>query len=304
MAKGVFVHRADSIYDDFPEEQYQFPKRYLKRAQKFEKDWIVYYEPRGGGGRLGYTAIAKIDRIEPDQQKEDMFVAHIAPGTFLSFEKFVPFRTEDGFRESDLKKPDGALNGGLIQWAIRPISDRDFNDIVLEGFPEETAFLPRANEYQQESNLPPGLSDEASEFTFDDERSRVEQTISRIPRDRVFRRHVLDAYDRRCAITGLQLINGGGRAEVEAAHIKPVAANGPDTVRNGIALSGTVHWMFDRGLISLSDDLDILVSRQVNDPTQIHRLINTSGKANVPENPALRPHPKYLGWHREKCFKA
>ena len=60
----------------------------------------------------------------------------------------------------------------------------------------------------------------------------------------------LRAYDARCAITGLKLINGGGRAEVAAAHIRPVEANGPDIISNGIALSATAHWMFDRGLIS------------------------------------------------------
>ena len=71
----------------------------------------------------------------------------------------------------------------------------------------------------------------------------------------MFRRVVLRAYDEQCAITGLKLINGGGRAEADAAHIRPVEANGPDIVNNGIALSGTAHWMFDRGLIALSDDL-------------------------------------------------
>jgi len=305
MAKGVFVHRADSKYDDFPEEQYQFPKRYLKRAKCFENDWVLYYEPRGGGGRLGYNAIAKIEAIEPDASNEGMYIARIAPGTFLSFEEFVSFRKDDGFMESDLRKEDGSLNAGLIQWAIRPISDADFNQIVLQGFPEETDFLPRADLVERSKDIPEwdGLSEDASGFTHESERLRVEQTISRIPRDRVFRKHVLEAYDRRCAITGLQLINGGGRAEVEAAHIKPVAQHGPDTVRNGIALSGTVHWMFDRGLISLSDDLDILISRQVNDPTQIERLVNSSGRAFAPENPSLRPHPKFLGWHRDNCFK-
>jgi hypothetical protein len=37
----------------------------------------------------------------------------------------------------------------------------------------------------------------------------------------------------------LQIINGGGRTEVQAAHIRPVAAGGSDSVRNGLALSGT-----------------------------------------------------------------
>ena len=302
MAKGVFVHRADSKYDDFPEEQYQFPQRYLKRARQFENDWIVYYEPRGGGGRMGYTAIAKVQAIQPDLFIDDMFVAIIEPGTYLPLEEFVPYRSEAGFMESELQKPDGSLNGGLIQWAIRPISDHDFNAIILKGLPEETDQLPRTDDIATKGGLI-GFSEEESDFAFDNERMRVDQTISSIPRDRVFRKIVLEAYDNRCALTGLRLINGGGRAEVEAAHIKAVKDNGPDTIRNGIALSGTIHWMFDRGLISLSDDLDILVSRQVNDPNQVHGLLNSSGKAIPPDNPAYRPHPKYLNWHREHCFK-
>ena len=78
---------------------------------------------------------------------------------------------------------------------------------------------------------------------------------------------------------------------------------GPDIITNGIALSGTAHWMFDRGLIALSDDLEVLVSRQVNDVDSVWSLVNKTRRATVPGNPAQRPHPSYLGWHREKCFK-
>jgi len=114
---------------------------------------------------------------------------------------------------------------------------------------------------------------------------------------------VLRAYDERCAISGLKLINGGGRAEVDAAHIRPVEASGPDIVSNGLALSGTAHWMFDRGLISLADDLEILVSRQANDPDGIRAFINRNGRALAPSRASDRPHPHFLAWHRENCFK-
>lgn len=78
---------------------------------------------------------------------------------------------------------------------------------------------------------------------------------------------------------------------------------GPDSVTNGLALSGTVHWMFDRGLIALTDELDIRVSRQVNDPDSIWAMVNKCRRALAPASPALRPHPSYLEWHREVCFK-
>jgi putative restriction endonuclease len=61
--------------------------------------------------------------------------------------------------------------------------------------------------------------------------------------------------------------------------------------------------MFDRGLISLSDDLDVLVSRQVNDVDSVWKLVNDSRRAATPVMAAQRPHPTYLAWHREHCFK-
>ena len=107
------------------------------------------------------------------------------------------------------------------------------------------ALLPRV----ETPSVFPGMQEQQSVFQHEQERSRVAYLTSRIVRDSIFRRIVLRAYDARCAITSLKLINGGGRAEVEAAHIRPVEANGPDIVSNGLALSGTAHWMFDRGLI-------------------------------------------------------
>ncbi|MCP4822085.1 MAG: restriction endonuclease, partial [Shimia sp.] len=134
-------------------------------------------------------------------------------------------------------------------------------------------------------------------------RERVNHLTNRAVRDRNFRKNILRAYGERCAITGLRLINGGGRAEVEAAHIGPVEHDGPDIVSNGIALSGTAHWMFDRGLVGLADDLTILVSRQSNDIEAVTSMINSTGKILVPDRLANQPRTEFVTWHRENCFK-
>jgi putative restriction endonuclease len=175
----------------------------------------------------------------------------------------------------------------------------DFNRITELGFADKVPLLPRRDDDIPSS----GFSEEQSPFRFEQQRDRVSVIVSRVLRDRVFRRVVLRAYDERCAITGLKLINGSGRAEVAAAHIRPVEASGPDIVSNGIALSGTAHWMFDRGLIGLADNLEILVSRHTNDPDGIRSIINTSGRAIEPRRLSDRPHPHFLKWHREHCFK-
>jgi putative restriction endonuclease len=103
-------------------------------------------------------------------------------------------------------------------------------------------------------------------------------------------------------MTGLRLINGGGRPEVQAAHIQPVASKGPDSVRNGLALSGTVHWMFDRGLISIGDDYTILTAKSYV-PDDALRLLNKNGLVHLPEDPALHPNAHYLKFHRDNIFK-
>jgi putative restriction endonuclease len=296
MGFGVFIHRSDSIYEDSPAERYQFPRQYLGRVEACLGDWIVYYEPRKIAYTRGYFAVAKIQQIIPDPAAAAMYLALIEPGSYLDFPNPVPFNDATGPIERGVLNEEGRISG-RAQSAVRPLSPDDFKRIVELGL-EDAPLLPR-----QAETLAVGFDEEQMPFRFDEQRERVSFTVSRIMRDRVFRRIILRAYDQRCAITGLKLINGGGRAEVAAAHIRPVEASGPDIVNNGIALSGTAHWMFDRGLIGLSDDLQILVSRQVNDLDAIKAFINPTGCAFPPLRSSERPHPHFLHWHRQHCFK-
>ncbi|HUE46035.1 MAG TPA: HNH endonuclease [Aestuariivirgaceae bacterium] len=276
MAYSVFIHRSDSIYDDSPAEQYQFPKQYHGRVQQSIGDWIVYLEPSKVVASRGYFAIARVQQVIRDP-KSDMYLALVEPGTYLDFAHPVSFRDQNGPVERGLLNRDGRLSG-RAQSAVRPISLEDFHRIVDRGLDERESALPR-------------IDDTAAVGGFEDEqapselfvRDRIQQMTSRVVRDRVFRKIVIRAYDERCAISGFKFINGSGRAEVDAAHIQPVQHNGPDVVNNGIALSGTAHWMFDRGLISLSNDLDILISRQVNDVESVRSLISKSGSDVSPD---------------------
>jgi putative restriction endonuclease len=211
----------------------------------------------------------------------------------------VPFMDLDGITESGLLNADGKISG-RAQAAVRGLSPADFGRIIGRGLDDIDWLLPR----DQTDDLPRNqLDDVQAPFIGEQERERVTALTSRVVRDRVFRKVILRAYDERCAITGTKLINGGGRAEVAAAHIRPVEANGPDIVNNGIALSGTAHWMFDRGLITIADDLEIVVSRQVNDRDGIDNLVNRTRRLIGPLSPRDRPHPAFLRWHRENCFK-
>ena len=295
MAKGVFLYREDSRYKDRPWEVYQFPPLYLSRAKQMVGDWVIFMEP-AKAGRKGYHAVAKIDRITPDPRNSGMFLAIIEPTSYLDFDHNVPFQAGGDYPERSVLNEQGSVSG-RAQAAVRTIPLTDFNRIIGLGLDTHDELLPRSDPEIASASV----AEEHTPYEF--EQDRVQMLTRRTVRDRIFRTRVLKAYDKRCSFTGFQFINGGGRAEVEAAHIKSVQDKGPDVVQNGLALSGTVHWMFDRGLLSVSDDERILLSNHINDVDGVRKILNASGQARFPDDPHDRPDPQFLRWHRERCFK-
>ena len=295
MTKLVLLHKADSIYDDEPDAVYDFPRSYLKAVQEAVGDWVVYYEPVKAGPR-GYFAVAKIERVIPKPGVEGRFLAIIEPGSFLPLDTEVPRLIDGRPLEQALMEADGTpKKGGAVQLAVRRLPDEDFARIVRLGLPEDL-------ERQEAVRYDPAGSEVAEEVAIF-ERPVLERLTRRPYRDVAFRRKVREAYDYRCAMSGLRLRNGGGRPEVQAAHIRPVEHSGSDSVRNGLALSGTLHWMFDRGLISVADDSEtILVSRNKVPGDVVDRLLRPIGKLWTPENNRVWPHPVNWAWHRENVF--
>lgn len=293
--KGVFVTGPYSDYGDDPPNFYRFPPRWLNAAQQVVGNWIVYQEPRRAGGR-GYFAVAKVQSIIPDPTEAGMFLAMIEPGTFLEFGRDVPFQLDGRAVERGLLDSNGRLNNGRAVQSIRPISNADFNRIVELGLMDAEPEMPRVGQVYPD----PSILGEAGQEPFEGPVDRATILVSRKFRKAGFRRAVLHVYEGRCALTGMRLVNGGGRLETEAAHIKSVGDGGPDAINNGIALSGTVHWMFDRGLIGMSDSGDILLSSKINDREGVEKMIYADRRARLPSNPAHRPHPRYLAWHREQ----
>ena len=81
------------------------------------------------------------------------------------------------------------------------------------------------------------------------ERKRVVTKFLRLARNRDFRRKVMEAYEQKCCVTGLQF------RLVDAAHVLPVGAPGSsDEVHNGLCLAPTYHRAYDLGLIYLTED--------------------------------------------------
>jgi len=306
MSKAVFTTKISPTYDDLPEVRYHFPRSYLNQVRGAIGDRVVYYEPRRSsgalssrGGRQAYFAVASVVGVEPDLQRADHFYAYVKE--YLDFDRVVPFREENHYFESALQRTDGQTSKGMFGRAVRTVPDSEFELIVAAGFAPDSIPIETSS-WHTWSDKQVGLSEDQALFEEPlQPRSSIETTLTRPFRDEAFRRHVRAAYDNRCALSGLKLINGGGRPEVQAAHIRPVASDGPDSVRNGLALSGTLHWMFDRGLVAIDDDWRILRSSSL--PEDVGRLIVSDGYLIVPKDDTTKPHPSFLKFHRENIFK-
>jgi putative restriction endonuclease len=297
VAKGVFDTSASSRYKDDAATRYHFPKMYRQRAGRLVGEWIVYRVPRVDGGSMGYIAAARVQRIVPDEEDPGHFYALMSD--YTPFDNTVPFSQNGRYAEQLLRDlPDRRFVGATLQGqSIRELSNQDFAAIVRCGLADT---LDDSN--ARKLNLDHASVDPETrnllEAPIAEQERRIEQILlNRKIRDANFRRAVCAAYEDTCAITGLKIINGGGRAEVQAAHIWPVGHGGPDIVQNGIALSGTVHWLFDRHLISIDPEYRLHISHN-RIPSEFRALFALQGeKMRPPKDVALRPHPVYLAKH-------
>lgn len=295
--KAVFDTKPASGYDDDVAQRYHFPSRYAGTVAACVGDWIILRRPRADGGNLAYFAVARVGRVDPDPLVSGRAYARLSD--FLAFDAPVPWTADGRYAEDVLRRlPRNQVGVYLRGRSVRPLEDADFVEIVAAGL-KDTINPTNAQRY----GLDPELSELAGFMAgtpVGERLWRIEQTlVSRIFRDASFRRVVCAAYDDRCAVTKLRMINGGGRSEVQAAHIWPVAQGGPDVVQNGIALSATVHWLFDRHLISLTDDYRLLVAHN-RIPRQLQSLFASQDeRIHLPSDPTVWPHPSYLVRHRE-----
>ncbi|HEY6979530.1 HNH endonuclease [Reyranella sp.] len=298
--KAVFDTRPGSRYDDEIQTRYHFPDRYIDEARKAVGDWIVYRATRRGGEKIGYFAAARVVGIDPDARLVGHSYARMAD--FLPFDRTVPLERPKGFFEQRLdfaaKKSRSLIGQALQGRSVRTISDMEFGQIVHAGLAET---LAPANAVRL--GLDPAHTDSStlslvSAPEEEWERKIVQILMNRKIRDASFRLQVCDAYDNTCAVSRLRMINGGGKAEVQAAHIWPVSDGGPDVVQNGLALSATAHWLFDRHLISLTDDYGLLVSHN-RVPSELRSLFqNQLARIHLPKDKGLWPHLRYVQRHR------
>jgi len=116
-----------------------------------------------------------------------------------------------------------------------------------------------------------------------------------------FRLMVMDAYERRCAVTGERTLPA-----LEAAHIRPFADHARHEVRNGILMRSDVHRLYDRGLVTVEPDLTFRVSRSIDRDYSNGKIYYALEGKHIatPRASEQQPDIHALAWHAEQVFRS
>ncbi|MFZ2107265.1 MAG: restriction endonuclease [Roseiarcus sp.] len=276
MAKAILTTKIDPTYDDLPEQRYHFPRTYLRAVEAARRDWIIYYEPRRSsgllssrGGRQSYFATACISEIIDDNSRPDHFYALI--DSYLDFPRPAPFAEGGHYHESALRRGDGDTNKGAFGRAVRQLPDHEYDAIL------RSAFVTIISAHGPSENAPQITSTGFAEPTAEFERPLIERVVTRPFREAAFSGAIKAAYRDTCAFTGLKIVNGGGRSEVQtgtasAASRGSGASSAISAVASGERLQGVSRRperMSSRGLFeSLARPYHIVVVSTLRRPTK------------------------------------
>ncbi len=127
--------------------------------------------------------------------------------------------------------------------------------------------------------------------------------ISKVKREQTFKKIILEQYDHTCSVTGIKF-KYHNIVEAQAAHIISKSKNGSDDPRNGLALSSTAHWAFDKGIFTISDQYEIIVNPKAKSASlsKFPILEKEGQQIDLPGDQKFYPHQESLKWHREEVF--
>ncbi|NJQ07401.1 phosphorothioated DNA-binding restriction endonuclease [Streptomyces lonarensis] len=119
------------------------------------------------------------------------------------------------------------------------------------------------------------------------------------------RREVLTAYEYRCAFCGFDGALAGRPVALEAAHVRWVAFEGPDTPENALCLCSLHHKLLDLGVLGLDDGRTITVSREfvARSDTGREQVVALAGReVAAPQAGTPGVASGYARWHAEQVF--
>jgi hypothetical protein len=305
--------KPESRYGDTP-TSYRFPRRYLSFFAGVSADdpiFAILYEPGTDEdgrriGRKSYVAWATITTpprqlLEAGRRGETLWQVDYV-GHSEDLPQLEPWAVDGEPLEDWLRAaPEGQRSVRMLGASVRAISVADAQRILQFAYAGTPIGLDlyQTTEGGAEASL----------------QERTRRLVSSLERDSRFRGQVLGAYDFRCSITGLSvgtLPAGRSTRLIEAAHIHPASQRGPDDVRNGLALSPTLHRLFDEGLFTIAwhgNELEVRTSPHLERPMVevpergVVLPLHDGLRLLLPADPSTWPSRERVRYHQSTVFR-
>jgi putative restriction endonuclease len=143
----------------------------------------------------------------------------------------------------------------------------------------------------------PEFDEEPKDFSGRDKISTVKTRVDQ----NLFRKNVLEAYEYRCCITGLE-----EPALLVASHILPWSHSIEQRLNpsNGLCLSSLHDKAFDRGLITFDDKLRLVLSKKIKQLKSSIYVENFEKYENKKISTPIKhsPDKEHLAYHRNNIF--
>ena len=170
-------------------------------------------------------------------------------------------------------------------------SDQDTLAQLLRRAAELAHALPN----QAMQDFAATLQEELAQLPAELQNTEVERLVRQRVGQQAFRSAMLDYWGSACAVTGIALPE-----VLRASHAKPWAECASDAERldvfNGFLLSANLDALFDRFLISFSEEGSLLLSPRITPDMQTHLGVNQSLRLRW----LAGEHQAYLHYHRKR----
>lgn len=208
------------------------------------------------------------------------------------------FGREEGAFERRMQNISAIYQERNLQWVPGLKPQKNIGTAIKSQLIEMIDAPLRINPVVQELLVAEVEAEQQSAFdpqNVEDARKRVVASIVRRQGQPAFRKKLLAAYDRKCAITGCAQVE-----VLEAAHIHPYKGEHTHALSNGLLLRADLHTLFDLYMIAVEPD------------TQLIRLAPALSQSDygqydgrpltAPISPSAQVSTEALQWHADRCL--
>lgn len=243
-----------------------------------EEAWLAFGDKNGDPDQLRFLerigGYRGLDLLDPTAERKPLGCTILRDAVFWPRERWLPWGTAEGWAKTGIQRGKAETDPARVS--------RLMAEIQLDSMSEPEDFA--------ETFQPLEIDDR--EIVLARSRARVGQGA--------FRSRLLDAYGRRCAITGERT-----EPVLDAAHVQPYLGPRSNHLQNGLILAKEFHTLFDLGYVTITPEFTVRVSPELHAEWSNGKRYYQFQDApvRVPDDRGMQPSRAALDWHAKKIYR-